>query len=124
MDTDAAGALPPGTYVFIQDKGISCCATVLSVPVDSSDMPEEYHYCIINLIARASRQVARDDITADRYTADNSAMKHNDTNSGIVSLPLLFRHTQKIMFEINGTYAGGYLKLMLNGTRAFVTLDK
>jgi hypothetical protein len=40
MDTDTAEAFPPGISVFIQDKGASTRATVISVLVDSSDTPD------------------------------------------------------------------------------------
>jgi hypothetical protein len=70
----------------------------------------------VNLVTGANHQVTRAAITPDGYTADNSALRHNDTNNGIMSLPLLFCRNQKIMLEIDGTYARGYLQLMLNGT--------
>jgi hypothetical protein len=35
-----------------------------------------------------------------------------------------FRHNQKIMLEIDGTHERGHLQLTMNGTWAFVTLDK
>jgi hypothetical protein len=41
-----------------------------------------------------------------------------------MSFPLWFCHNQKIMLEIDGMYARGYLQIMMNGTWAFVTLDK
>jgi hypothetical protein len=56
--------------------------------------------------------------------ADNSALKHNDTDNGIMSLLLWFRHNQKIMLETYGTYTRGYLQLTLNGTWTFITLKK
>jgi hypothetical protein len=57
----------------------------------------EYHYNTVNLATGTNRQVTRAAFTPDRYTADNSALKHNGTDNGIMSLPLWFRNNQKIM---------------------------
>jgi hypothetical protein len=81
-------------------------------------------YRSINLVTDSNRQVARDAISEDRYTSDNFTLKPNDTKNGIMSLPLWFRHNQKIMLEIDGTSARGYLQFTMNGTWAFVTIDK
>jgi hypothetical protein len=110
--------------LFIQDKRVSTRITVLFVHIDSSDTSEDYHYYTINLITGSNCQISRDAIMEDRYTANNSALKHDNTDNGIMSLPLWFRHNQKIMVDIDGMYARGYLQLVMNGTSAFVTLDK
>jgi hypothetical protein len=115
---------PTGTSMFIQDKGVSTRATVLSVPFDSSDTSDEYHYYTVNIVTGATHQVTRTAIIPDHYTTNSSELKHNDTGNGIMSLPLWFRHNQKIMLEVDGTYTQGYLQIMLNDTCAFVTLDK
>jgi hypothetical protein len=123
-DTDMAEAFPPGTSVFIKDKGVSTTATLLSVPIDSSDTSEEYHLYTVNLVTGANLQVPHDAISVNHYPIDNSALKHDDTDNGIMSLPMWFHHNQKIMLDIDGTYSRGFLQLTMNGTWTFVTLDK
>jgi hypothetical protein len=59
----------------------------------------------VNLVTGANQQVTSTAITPDRYTAENSALKHNGTDNDIMSLPLWFQHNEKIMLEVNGTYA-------------------
>jgi hypothetical protein len=94
----------------------------MSVPVDSSDTSDEYHYYTLNLITGVNRQAARAAIAPDRYTTGNSDLKHNDTTNGCMSLPMWFRHSQKIMLKVDGTCTQRYLKIILNGTWAFITL--
>jgi hypothetical protein len=78
----------------------------------------------VNLFTVANRQATRAAITPYRYTTGNSALKNNDTDNGIIYLPLWFHHNQNIMLKIECTYARVYLQLMINGTWAFVPLDK
>jgi hypothetical protein len=82
-ETDTTEPFPPGTSVFIQYKGIPTRTMVLSVPIDSSDTSEAYHYYTFNLITGSNRQIARNVITEDRYTSENSALKYDDTDNGI-----------------------------------------
>jgi hypothetical protein len=123
-DISRGTAPPPGTSVFIQDKGISTRATVPSVHIDSSKKSEEYHFYTINLVTGSKKQVTRAAISEERYTAGNFELKHDATANGTMSLPMWFHHSQKIMLEMDGTYAHGYLELMLNGTWDFATLGK
>jgi hypothetical protein len=76
------------------------------------------------LVTGSNLQLPRDSLSADPYTEAKSSLKHDDTNNGIMSLPNWFRQNQKIMLEIDGTYARGYLQLTLNGIWEFVTLNK
>jgi hypothetical protein len=76
------------------------------------------------LVTVSNLQLPRDSLSADPYTEAKSSPKHDDTNNGSMSLPNWFQHNQKIMLEIEGTYARGYLQLTLNGIWAFVTLNK
>jgi hypothetical protein len=92
--TDIAEPFLPGTSVFIQYKGVFTHAMVMSLHIDSSNTSDEYHYYTDNLVTGSNRQIV---ISEARYTAANSALKHNDTDNGIMSLPLWFLHIKKIM---------------------------
>jgi hypothetical protein len=122
--SDITEPFPLGTSVFVQHKNASTRATFLSVPLDSSDTAKEHHYYTVNLVTGSNLQLPRDSSSADPYTEAKSSLKHDDTDNGIMSLPNWFRHNQKIMLEIDGTYARGNLQLKLNGIWEFVTLNK
>jgi hypothetical protein len=123
-ETDIADPFPPGISIIIQDKGVSSRATVLSVPINSSDTSDEYHLYTVNLVAGSNSQLTRDAISDDKYATNTSELRHDDTDNGIMSLPMWFRHNQNTMLEIDGTHERGYLQLRMNGTWAFVTLEK
>jgi hypothetical protein len=79
---------------------------------------------MVNLVTGSNLQLPRDSLSADPYTEAKSYLKHDNTDKGIMSLPNWFRHNQKIMLEIDGTYAGGCLQLTINDIWAFVALNK
>jgi hypothetical protein len=76
------------------------------------------------LVTGSNLKLPRDSLSADPYTEAKTSLKHDDTDNGIMSLPSWFRHNKKIMLEIDGTYARGYLQLTLNDIWELVMLNK